>query len=405
VDASLSVSEVADRAGVPEAFVEALAAAGALERSVDALDGGSVRRAMLLSACVDAGLPLEAISTAMRSGHLTLETVDRPYYERWGGRIDTTWERLSAETGVPLDFIRQAYEAAGFAVPERSDHPRADDAEMIEVTRVALGGGFAPEAMVRLMRVYGESMRRIARTETQMWHEFVDVPAERAGATQREILAAGATFGQAILSVIDGFTLSIYHRMQEHAWMNDMVEHIELALVEAGVYERPARPWTMAFMDLSGYTALTEERGDEAAADLVTALAAIVQRVASRHGGEAMKFLGDGVMFRFRDAASAVRGALHVVEQTHPAGLPPAHVGMHTGALIERDGDVFGRTVNLASRLSGRAGPGEVLVTSDIVEAVDGAGDIRFDALGPTTLKGVADPIEVFRAVPAASGG
>ncbi|MGZ4150098.1 MAG: hypothetical protein ACXVQJ_08670, partial [Actinomycetota bacterium] len=309
MDRPLSVSEVAERAGVPEAFVEALAAAGALERPVDALDGGSVRRAMLLSACTDAGLPLDALASVIRSGHLTLDTVDRPYYERWGGRVDTTWDRLCADAEVPLEFVRQLYEAGGFAAPAPADHPRADDVEMIEVMRVALTGGFDPDALVRLMRVYGESMRRIARTETQMWHEYVDVPAERAGATQREILAAGATFGQAILSVIDGFTLSIYHRMQEHAWMGDMVEHIELALVEAGVYERPARPWTMAFMDISGYTALTEERGDEAAADLVTALAAIVQRVASRHEGEAMKFLGDGVMFRFRDAASAVRGA------------------------------------------------------------------------------------------------
>ncbi|MGZ4150303.1 MAG: adenylate/guanylate cyclase domain-containing protein, partial [Actinomycetota bacterium] len=105
------------------------------------------------------------------------------------------------------------------------------------------------------------------------------------------------------------------------------------------------------------------------------------------------------------DAASAVRGALHVVEQTRPAGLPPAHVGMHTGALIERDGDVFGRTVNLASRLSGRAGPGEVLVTNDIVEAVAGADDIRFEELGPTSLKGVADPVEIFKALPAEALG
>jgi class 3 adenylate cyclase len=111
-----------------------------------------------------------------------------------------------------------------------------------------------------------------------------------------------------------------------------------------------------------------------------------------------MKFLGDGVMFRFRDASAGVRGALEVIGATEPLGLPPAHVGMHIGAVIERDGDVFGRTVNLASRLSGKAGPGEVLVSREVVDACAGA--IGFTPLGAVELKGVADPVPLFRAEP-----
>jgi class 3 adenylate cyclase len=394
---SLKVADVAERAGVPESFVWQLADAGAFERGLDDLDEGSVRRAMLLAVCVDAGLPMEAIGAAIASGHLTLQALDRPYYRRWGQRLDITWDQLAAQTGVPLEQIRQMYGALGFEPPEAEDHPRLDEPDLVTAASVSLGAGIDPEALIRALRVYGESFRRMTRTETALWHDYIDVAAERSGASQRDILAMGADFGEAIMSIIDNSTLAVYHRWQEHAWMGDLVEHIELALVEAGVYDKPDRAWTMAFMDLSGYTALTEEHGDEAAADLATALASIVQRTAQRHAGEAMKFLGDGVMFRFRDPASAVRGALEVVQATVPVGLPPAHVGMHTGALIERDGDVFGRTVNLASRISGKAGPGEVLVTREIVDAA-GDGSLAFEPLGGVELKGVADPVPLFRA-------
>jgi class 3 adenylate cyclase len=185
--------------------------------------------------------------------------------------------------------------------------------------------------------------------------------------------------------------------MQERAWMADLVEHIELGLEQAGVRERLTRPPAMAFMDVSGYTTLTEERGDEAAADLVGALNDLVLRTTSQHGGQAVKFLGDGVMFHFSEPGAGVLASLELVEATAPAGLPPAHVGMHAGPVVTRDGDYYGRTVNWASRISGRAGPGEVLVTEHVVEHAVAA-DVRFDPVGPTDLKGIAEPVELFRA-------
>jgi adenylate cyclase len=394
----LELSEVADRAGVSPEIVRAMADQGVFERDLDDLDAGSVRRVMLLSVCIDAGIPLETIGEAMRQGVLSLNVLDRQYYARWGEHLEMTWADLAAEQGIPFDVLQQMYAAVGFAPPEPEQHPRTDEPDLVAAGGVILRTGVDPQILLRMLRVYGENFRRIARSETGLWHDLVDVPAQRAGATQRELLDQGVEFGDAIMSVVDGSTMAIYRRMQEHAWMSDLVEHLELALVEAGLYVKPQRPATMAFMDLSGYTALTEERGDETAADLATSLAQLVQRTATHHNGEAMKFLGDGVMFRFREPAAGVRGALEVIGATEPLGLPPAHVGMHIGAVIERDGDVFGRTVNLASRLSGKAGPGEVLVSREVVDACGGA--IGFTPLGAVELKGVAEPVPLFRAEP-----
>jgi adenylate cyclase len=370
MDGALTLDEVADRAGVAPGFAGELLSSGVIELREDGrgFGPGAVRRAMLVSACVEAGLPLTGIAEAIRSGHLSLTPVDAPYYDRWGDRGDQTWEQLSASSGASMAFIRRMYEALGWAPPEPEDRPPHDEPALLKAMSLALGAGFEEEALLRLCRVYGESLRRITRTETEMWHEYVDVPLQRQGSSQRQILEAGRAFGEAIMSLIDGSLLTLYHRMQEHAWMQDLVEHIELALVEAGVYKKPERPVAMAFMDITGYTALTEERGDQAAAELATALSTILQRTAAQRGGEAMKWLGDGVMFRFREPAEGVHGAVEAVEATVPAGLPPARVGMHVGAVVQRDGDVFGRTVNLASRISGVAGPGEVLVTLDTID-------------------------------------
>ena len=96
---------------------------------------------------------------------------------------------------------------------------------------------------------------------------------------------------------------------------------------------------------------MTEERGDEAAAELAARLTPLVQRTAERHGGKVVKWLGDGVMFHFREPTGGVVAALEMIGAIAAAGLPPAHVGLHTGPVVFQGGDYFGRTVNLAARI------------------------------------------------------
>jgi adenylate cyclase len=88
------------------------------------------------------------------------------------------------------------------------------------------------------------------------------------------------------------------------------------------------------------------------------------------------------------------------VQKAPAAGLPPAHVGIHAGPIVVQDGDYFGRTVNLAARIAGQAGAGQVLVTDEVVAAADSDG-IRFEALGPVPLKGFARPVRLHLALPA----
>ena len=102
-----------------------------------------------------------------------------------------------------------------------------------------------------------------------------------------------------------------------------------------------------------------------------------------------MKWLGDGVMVYFRDPGFGVVAALELVDGVASAGLPPAHVGLHAGPVLFQQGDYYGRTVNLASRIAEYARPGEVLVTREVVDA-SAVVDVTFTEIGPVELKGIS---------------
>jgi adenylate cyclase len=153
----------------------------------------------------------------------------------------------------------------------------------------------------------------------------------------------------------------------------------------------------MCFLDITGYTRLTQEYGDAAAARLAERLGHVVQRTSIRHGGRAIKWLGDGVMLHFPNPGAGVVAALEMVVGVSDAGLPPAHVGLHAGPVIFQEGDYYGQTVNLASRIAEFAQAGEVMVSQAVVDAAIGS-PVAFRSVGPVGLKGVADPMSLFAA-------
>ena len=152
---------------------------------------------------------------------------------------------------------------------------------------------------------------------------------------------------------------------------------------------------TFLFADLVGFTALSIERGDEEAANLATRFHQEVRRLAERHRATVVKSLGDGAMVRADDAADAVR--LGIALANGLDGLPPVRVGVNTGPAVERDGDFFGSSVNLAARLSQAARGGEVLLTDATREAARRAKP-RLEERGARTFRNARDPVVVYAA-------
>jgi adenylate cyclase len=150
------------------------------------------------------------------------------------------------------------------------------------------------------------------------------------------------------------------------------------------------------FVDLSGFTRLTHEAGDESAVRAASSLQREADAAATRHGGRLVKLLGDGAMLRLDNANVGVEAALDLVGTMSGQGALSSHAGVHTGPVIERDLDVFGQTVNLASRIADAAGPGEVLASEAVAEAA-GYGGFAFERIREADLKGLPEPVPLYR--------
>ncbi|HYY80951.1 MAG TPA: adenylate/guanylate cyclase domain-containing protein [Actinomycetes bacterium] len=162
--------------------------------------------------------------------------------------------------------------------------------------------------------------------------------------------------------------------------------------------DQPAQ--TFLFADLSGFTALTEAHGDEQAADLVGGFCAAVRRLLAEHQADEVKTIGDALMLRAGDAAAAIRLGLRIVHDVGAQhGFPLVRVGMHTGPAVERAGDWFGTTVNLAARVSAAASGGEALLTAATRTAAGEVAGVELRERGRWTFRNVSRPVQVYAAV------
>jgi len=393
-----SPSEAAQRAGVDEAFVNQLIGLGIIQpRSNQRLTPADVRGVQLSRTLENAGIPLDGLGAMMRRGELSMDFLATPAYERFATLSDVTFEALAEHTGVPLDLLMVVREATGSAVPQPTDYVREDELQIVPFLEMQLKVGFRPATVERLLRVTGDSLRRIALQEADWWMGDVMAPRMAKGMSISEAARDTESFNNEITVRAERALLATWHAHQSYAWTSNIIIGLEQALAQAGLYTKLERPPAMCFLDITGYTRLTQERGDEAAADMAGQLSRLVQKTSVRYAGKAVKWLGDGVMFYFTDPGPGVVAALDMVDGVTDAGLPPAHVGLHAGPVLFQEGDYFGQTVNLASRIAEYARPSEVLVSQAVVDAAQGA-DATFTEIGPVELKGVSDPINLLTA-------
>jgi len=163
-----------------------------------------------------------------------------------------------------------------------------------------------------------------------------------------------------------------------------------------------ARHGAILFTDLVGFTAFTDAHGDRAAVDVLDRQAVIVSAALDGRG-RIVKELGDGLMVWFDSARAGLDAARNILGSVSAARdvaeFPLAvRMGMHVGEVVPRGDDFVGQTVNIAARVADLAGPGELLVTDDVVRALDvSAPADEFRPVGPTRVKGVSTPIWLHR--------
>jgi adenylate cyclase len=396
-------------AGASNALVDRLIDVGAIEPLANGrFDSRDELVASVAVALLDAGIALDDLVWTLDSRRFGLRSLGSIFSEP----VPRTPERyadLVARLGPDAVHLPAVYAALGLPEPDLESHPRIDEAELV-LDFVRLWSLVDPTggAHVRVARQIGDATRRIAEGWLDVWDEVARpgpttqgaptvgpkaYPADPTDPEQNPAIGMSA-LGRRLVSLV-------HERQVEVTLTSRIIASMEKVLgAEGRLPARAQRPPAVAFVDLAGFTSMTVERGDEAAAAAAATLFDVADQAVRASSGRIVKQLGDGVLLRLTDSETAIRSVAAIVAAMSDAGLPPAHAGIAAGPVFVRDGDIYGRTVNLASRIAGRAGPGEILVEEGVVVALP-RGTARFEPIGRIELNGIPEPVALWRASPA----
>jgi class 3 adenylate cyclase len=394
--ARISAQELAELVPCPLEQVRRLEELGILQR--DESDGrcssADVHLVRLMAAFEEGGIALEDVARGVATGDLSFPLglfLPEP------DPLSETYEGLAARLGRPRELLRRLSSEFGLPPPP-DDRIRAEDAEVLSllVSRLDLAD---EEELSRFARLYGGTIQRLVGAGLQLFDRMVrqrvgtfDLPNDEKDAL---VYRKAAGFTELVSTLVPW----LQRRHREHAVIDYLVAVTEDFMEERGITPRhPRQPPAIAFLDLTGYTTLAEEQGDEAAAELAACLADVVQEAALTHGGRPVKWLGDGVMVHFADPGKAILSGLELIEQTEKEISVQARIGINAGAVIVQEGDYFGRTVNIAARIADYARPHEVLVSEEAKQSAAVSG-VEYELIGDVPLKGVSRSVRLHRAL------
>ena len=241
-----------------------------------------------------------------------------------------------------------------------------DDTQVVQYVASVLAAGFPLVAFLQLCRVYGQALSQIADAEVRLFHLYVHEPLMREGVPGLEMAEEMEGLARDLLPLSSPLMDYVHRRFLQHFVEQDVVGHMEMDMEGEDVDLGRVRV-AIAFADLAGYTRFTEEEGEEEA---LSSVERFVEGVTNTLPDDArvVKTIGDEVMVVGQDVQALVDWAVGFAAMFDER--PEPRIGIHYGRTLYRDGDYFGREVNLASRVVARARGGEVLLTDSVLDAV-----------------------------------
>ncbi len=382
-----SFAELADALSISESTLRRWVA----EDIVPLRDGewtpAAVAQARLVARLRARGHSLDTVRRAAHEGRLAYGYIEdlvpsdgAPLSERDAAR----------ETGLEPGLLRRIWTAAGLPA-ESLEALSEDDVELLRRLGAVLDAGLPLVAFLQLVRVYGQALAHIADAEAKLFHLYVHEPLIRDGVPVLEIAEELSGLASELLPLTGPIMEQVHQRFLRQALAQDVVGHLEAAEPDLGRLRV-----AIAFADLAGYTRLTEEIGEEEALGLVERF---VEQVSATLPDDArvIKTIGDEAMVVGTDPRGLADWAVGFQALASERPLP--RIGLHCGYALYRDGDYYGRAVNLAARVAARAAGGEVLVTREVRDAA--GANLAFDHIGEVKLKGFDEATELFLARPA----
>lgn len=301
-----------------------------------------------------------------------------------------TSQQVADGAGVTLEEARRLWRALGF--PDSGEaiaFTAADQHALRLVQQTVETGGVDLETATRLTRALGNTMARLADWQVSTLAEYVE------GRTRQ---SPGSRLESAV-SMAHGVA-PVFEELLVYAWRRHLAAAVaRVETLGAAEEDLLTAELTVGFADLVSFTQLSNGIDDDALAELVEGFESRCTDVITAGGGRAIKTLGDSVLFVAESAVAAVGIALDIVEEIGPdTALPDVRVGLATGTVITRLGDVYGPPVNLASRLTTVARRNRV-ITDHVTAAVLSPEEYDTRSLTARPLRGfgVVEPVAVRR--------
>jgi adenylate cyclase len=387
-ETTIPISEAARRSGVSETTLKRWASQRVVPVERGRWTPAAAAHARVVARMRERGYSLNEIRSAVRDGRLAFGSVEdllptstrrhtRAQAAREAGMEEELVERIMALLGTPMAM---------------ADRLSDEDVEALRRIAGILDGGLPLVALLQLVRVYAQSIRKIAEAEVRLFHLFVHEPMIRDGVPALEMAEGMEGMVSDLLPTMAPLMEYIHARYLHFYIEQDVVGHMEADLPLSR--RHPDRvQMAFCFVDLTGFTRFTEEEGDEEALDLVERFVETVEATLPADA-TIVKTIGDEVMIVSPDARLLTEwavGFLTLFDQR-----PQPRTGIHFGSAVYRDGDYFGGDVNLAHRIVARALAGEVLVTSDVVDCIGNSQYLELEPIGEVTLKGFPEATELF---------
>jgi adenylate cyclase len=392
-DDTLSLKEAADRVGVSTGTLRRWARDGLIPE-VDGTGewtGTAVTHARIVARLRHRGHSLEQIKQAGEQGKLAYSYIEDMFD---GERAAASIDDVADATGLEPALIERFWASLGLPATALEE-PTAEDVEALQYVGAVLDAGFPLVAFLQLCRVYGQALSQIADAEVRLFHLYVHEPLIREGVPGMEMAEEMEDLARDLLPLASPMMDYVHQRFLQHFVEQDVVGHMESELEDEDVDLGRVRV-AIAFADLAGYTRFTEEEGEEEA---LSSVERFVEGVTNTLPEDArvVKTIGDEVMVVGQDVGALVDWAVGFTLLFDER--PEPRIGVHYGTTLYRDGDYFGRDVNLTSRVVARARGGEVLVSDAVTDALRDSPHLRFEEIGQVKLKGFAEPRVLCRAV------
>ena len=386
-DQRISLSEASRRAGVSPGTLKRWAEEKVVPVRRGRWTAAAAAQARVVARMRERGHSLDDLKRAGREGRLAFGFTEDLFPQP---EEQTTVDEVAKETGLEPELVERILAILGTPL-ERERLLGPQDVQALRHCARVLAAGFPLVAFLQLVRVYAQSLRRIADAEVRLFHLYVHEPLIRDGVPELQMAEEMGELAGDILPLAAPLTEYLHNRYLRFFLEQDVVGHMEseLGVSASQVHHVPV---TLCFIDLTGFTRYTEEEGDLEALDVVENF---VETVEATMPPEAtiVKTIGDEVMVVSPDPVSLTEWAVALMARFPER--PQPRVGIHYAQAVYRDGDYFGTHVNLAHRVVSRAQAGEVMVTDRVGEALRGRG-LSCEPIGEVSLRGFPEPTPLF---------